>query len=347
MKWVTGGTEALHQLVDAVNRMGGSAFIVYYDQFSKIRSSYVPLKFKHYKIKSTILVEDSELNAVVIPEAKHELLDTFINCNKHLWWLGWYHFSGNISEIKSDVTHLYQSEYLRLKLIKNGVDKIKSLSDYISLPFYKNRWNRKDVVAIPSRKIASEYEHLHKKITETYEVREIKNWSLLKLRRELSKSKVYIDLGIHAGKDRMPREATFFNNIIYTSTLGTCTNEYDIPIDERYKIASSKNWIEVKRLIDNSLSSYKEEFNDFEKYQNEIASQKQKFFGEVAALFGCTMKTSSHRQTKKFILYNFLETILIPFGLYQYQFPYKPFIKNKIAEKLRIKLLDFIQVILK
>jgi hypothetical protein len=316
---VTGGPEALHQLADAINCQGGSAYIVYYFG-DKLMEAYVPLKFKHYKVKLAKIPIAGIRNAIVVPESNHTLLEEFPFENKFLWWLGWFHFNGDIREISSNVVHLYQSHYVKGKLLESNITRLLSLSDYISIPTQRGL-KKTNKIAIPSRKIAADYVKFHEFIKVNYDTIEIKNMSRFEVARVLDETVCYIDFGIHAGKDRMPREAAVLGNIILTSNLGTFGNSIDSSIPERLKMSSLETLDDFKILVDDIIhnqNSYKQKMHN---YIVQIKNQKEYFFSEVNRVFcGNREFTIYEIQTLKFRIYTYIEKGLVGLGLYEQQF---------------------------
>ena len=316
---VTGGPEALHQLADAINFQGGSAFMVYYRGDSLVEA-YVPLKFKHYKVKLAKMPVPGIRNALVVPESNHTLLDQFAFENKFLWWLGWFHFSGNMSDISSDVVHLYQSHYVKEKLIESDVSKLMSLSDYISIPTH-GMTEKTNKIAVPSRKIDAKFLKFHEFLQTNYSTIEIKNISRFEVAKVLEETFCYIDFGIHAGKDRMPREAAVLGNIILTSSLGTFGNSIDSRIPEELKISEEQSLADFKELLDDVFENracYKEKMNA---YILQIENQKGVFFKEVNAVFCRSYEyIAVNNLSSKFRIYTYIEMGLVRLGLYAPQF---------------------------
>jgi hypothetical protein len=316
---VTGGPEALHQLADAINSIGGSAYIVYYFN-DKLMEAYVPLKFKHYNVKLAKIPIAGIRNAIVVPESNHALLEEFPFENQFLWWLGWFHFNGNIREISSNVVHLYQSHYVKGRLLESNITKLLSLSDYINIPAQRGR-EKTNKIAIPSRKIAADYVKFHEFIKAKYNTIEIKNMSRFKVTKVLNETLCYIDFGIHAGKDRMPREAAVLGNIILTSNLGTFGNSIDSSIPDRLKMSSLETLDDFKTLIDEIIQDqyiYKEQMHN---YIIQIKNQKEVFFSEVNSVFcGNRIFTIYEVKSLKFRMYTYIEKGLVGLGLYEQQF---------------------------
>ncbi len=293
--------------------------MVYYRGDSLVEA-YVPLKFKHYKVKRAEMPIAGNRNALVVPESNHTLLDQFPFENRFLWWLGWFHFNGKVSDISPNVTHLYQSHYVREKLEESNITKLQSVSDYISIPTQK-KYEKTDKIAIPSRKIGAEYLKFHEFLQTNYATTEIKNMSRFEVAKVLEETFCYIDFGIHAGKDRMPREAAVFGNIVLTSSLGTFGNSVDSRIPENLKMSQEHSLADFKELVDDIIenrTSYKEQMDP---YILEIKNQKEIFFKEVNAVFcGGREYTFIDNQSRKFRLYTYLEKGLVSLGLYAPQY---------------------------
>ena len=85
---VTGGPDALHQLVFYLNEIGCEAQIVYYAYTPKHHFA-VPNSYKNY-VSSFILekdVVDEAKSAVVLPENAVEKIRRFNNAKVYVWWL--------------------------------------------------------------------------------------------------------------------------------------------------------------------------------------------------------------------------------------------------------------------
>lgn len=84
---ITGGPDALHQMVYYLNNNGFNSQIVYSD--IKTHKYTIPNPYKVY-IKEYLLlneIEDNLNNVIIVPETEHNLLNNFQNLNKYIWWL--------------------------------------------------------------------------------------------------------------------------------------------------------------------------------------------------------------------------------------------------------------------
>ena len=77
-KIVSGGPEALHQLVDAINYLSGDAYIVYTrNNLISERKETTPARYKRYNTPAATgsAIDDSGQNFFVVPESMPNLLD--------------------------------------------------------------------------------------------------------------------------------------------------------------------------------------------------------------------------------------------------------------------------------
>lgn len=346
VNWVTGGTEALHQLVDAINELGGNAYILYFNDNEDILGDQIPIKFRHYNIKRADKIIDLQENALVVPESKHSMLDHSKFCVRHIWWLGWFHFSGTVEDIDNDVIHMNQNEYVQSIIQGKGIDTVFPLSDYISNFQLRGVRTRKKTIAIAARKIDDDYEHLHNFILNKYDTVPIKNLSSIGLARVLQGTSCYIDLGIHSGKDRLPREAAINGNVVVTSVTGTCSNLSDVPIDARYKCRHDMEIEKFSQFIDDILNNHKSHSSHFDIYRKTIYDEKKIFFEEVSNLFfASTPKYLFAKNRFSYHLYMILELILVPFGLYSHQFNNRR-LGNPLFDKMRTRSLRILHKVI-
>jgi hypothetical protein len=80
---VSGGPEALHQLVDAIRRFGGRAHITYVDGDG---TSAVPPDFSGYDVEPAAIADEAG-NLVVIPEIFTAKLSSVQDAATAVWWL--------------------------------------------------------------------------------------------------------------------------------------------------------------------------------------------------------------------------------------------------------------------
>jgi hypothetical protein len=84
---VTGGPDALHQLVYYLNNEGYDASIVYTD--IKSYKHEIPIPYQLYIEKYLLLddIEDDNSNAIIVPETINNVLNNYTKMEKYIWWL--------------------------------------------------------------------------------------------------------------------------------------------------------------------------------------------------------------------------------------------------------------------
>lgn len=186
-----------------------------------------------------------------------------------------------------DILHCYQSEYAQQFLLSKGVYYLSPLSDYINL---SNTVDESDV------KLNEVLYNPAKGFKQTKRLMDLDNtisWFPLKgltrqqMDAKLRQSKVYVDFGIHPGKDRIPREAALSGCVIITGNNGSAAYFEDIPISKKYKfhLKDISERKQVLSLIKNVFDDYDVYRDDFENYCKAIKREKEDFINEVLAIF--------------------------------------------------------------
>ncbi|EKO3767285.1 hypothetical protein P0F26_002971 [Vibrio metschnikovii] len=307
---VTGGPELLHQLVHSVNELGGFASIVYYPfdiQFE------VPDAYKHYNVKSLQINEvDKTSNSVVVPEVVTGLTKYFNGMRTFIWWLSVDNYFkhkevgvkglvksmlriGNqlpLSKLKN-FEHLVQSAYAKEFLQENGIGSLM-LSDYLNKEHFIKEYDpslKRDIVCYNPKK---GYDVTRKIIENNPDISfvPIQNMTSDQVAELLSESKIYIDFGNHPGKDRIPREAAMAGCIVITGIKGSARNSVDIPVDRKYKVDESSEYLiaNVSNLIRDSFNNYDFFSKDFDVYRDKIVREEHDFNEEVRKFYQLLVK---------------------------------------------------------
>lgn len=307
---VTGGPEALHQLVDHMNHLGLPAFIVYLP-FTK--PAQVPEPYEKYNAPIANY-EDEEGALIIFPEVYPMLALAVRRAQAAIWWLSLDNFleRRHISPLRDAVRylkriikrqrplrgakdlkrliHFSQTEHASRYLRSCGITPI-DLIDSINEDFLKNddlklSQSKEDVILYNPTK--------GKKITD-YLMKMNPQWKFIPLkglnREELSQkllsAKVYIDFGHHPGRDRLPREAAMHGCCLVTGLLGSAGNSVDLPINERYKLNSdSHNFCEnFQMLIQDIFLNYEYHHGCFDEYRKWLKNEPRLFKQQIANYF--------------------------------------------------------------
>ena len=312
----TGGTELAHQLVKTLCQNNIKAYITY-NGAENVESPLNPA-FTEYVDKYKVIMDicDDANNVLIVPEIYFDLVNSFCNIQKAIWWMsvdnyikndgfvgackvnGWEKaikalISGNIRLRKKgfdkSIVHLYQSEYANHFLKENGITQRYPLSDYVNDSFLENHSNhcdkrRNDVVLYNPKKGYKFTKKLMKKAPDIHWL-PLENMSTAEVRKMLSESKVYIDFGNHPGKDRFPREAAIMGCCVITGKRGSAAFYKDIPIDENNKFDEKDNFEAIICRIRSCLEHYEDEYKTYDEYRKMIAGEHVQFDQDVKSVF--------------------------------------------------------------
>jgi len=314
LSYVTGGTEALHQLVDVINGCGGEAYIVYYIGSRIGVRAPKPLKFQVYDAPLITRVTDNPENQIVVPEVDSHLLSLFTNCKKSIWWLSFNHFSQGEFQFDRSIIHYCQSRYVHSKLKERGILNLAMLSDYIHLRKRQKSESKQDMITYSVVKSKGDYQGLIDKLSVKYEVHEIKGLSSKKINQILGRSKVFLDFGPQPGKDRLPREAASHYNVVLTTKEGAAHNSEDVGIDIEFKCLDSLNLEELTDLIEDCVVNYDDRIKSQKPYREQIEKDKSVFISEVKELFELS-RTYKSRLKTNLDLIDYFENVFVNIGL--------------------------------
>ncbi|MBP2436507.1 hypothetical protein [Microbacterium amylolyticum] len=102
----------------------------------------------------------------------------------------------------------------------------------------------------------------------------------------LRTSLVYLDLGTHPGKDRMPREAAALGAIVLVANRGAAANGVDVPIPSVHKVEVLPDVVlNAKRALDTVFTDPAAALAAQAEYRARVAGEREAFDDEVAAAF--------------------------------------------------------------
>jgi len=193
--------------------------------------------------------------------------------------------------------HIVQSEYARTFLIQNLIPKERIVflhepleSEFLSSSSVDDNrsniiaWNVRKAYPIASRIILQ----LKRKGLQVVELENVGKHKLIKI---LKRSRIFIDIGIHPGRDRPPREAVVLGNITIVNNHGGCYFYDDCMIPTPFKIDCYSNKscrLNVKEFIENLLNyleNYDYYYNRyFWKFKEFIKREPELYLREVENL---------------------------------------------------------------
>ena len=318
---VTGGPDALHQMVYYLKKLGRKASIVYYCE-KKDQVAEIPFPYRIYldSYKMFDEIDDDELNAVVLPEMYSFLSNKIKKAQVFIWWLsvnnnsyhtflnksieiikavknGKLYRINNIIEKKaynfSNSNHIqlcasqYAYEYVREHVIENVYKCIEPISLKF-LDCYSN-WDKKlskeNVVLYNPAKCG---EYVQKLIEQggDFVFIPLKGYNQNELIDLYKRAKVFIDFGPFPGAERMPKEAVLYGCAIITGLHGASAYYEDVKIADKYKIDEEVSSIEeVLNKIAYCLKQYERIYHDFDEYRDMVLGLEKGFLRSLEILF--------------------------------------------------------------
>lgn len=201
----------------------------------------------------------------------------------------------SIRSILNDAQHFTQSHYARTVIYSVLDLQSEMLSDYTTPITTTERaymsdeplHGRKLRVAINPRKGMEIAEHL-------MNARDDIEWKMIKgltpqgVWDLLADSDIYLDLGHHPGKDRMPREAALAGTVVALVARGAGYYEQDYAIDPTFRIpdcgTNKLTALAAHRVLDVIASDLSASRARQERFRATIAQERQAFEAEVLTL---------------------------------------------------------------
>ena len=272
---VTGGPEALHQLVHMANRIEfGSAAILY----APFNGYVTPAQYLHYQCPTILRDQVPDDALVVLPEIWPDLAASFVN-RCALWWLSVGNFgSHGQMNLEGISLHLCQSQY-SFNYVKNTLMvEPMMLTDWVDVE--KVETVRLPRVAVNPAKDAG----LLRLFVDSkkFDVLELRGMNKVEVSTALHASQIYVDFGNHPGRDRLPREAALAGCTVLSTFLGSACLWDDMPLPDECKF----------RTLDEVILKVSEELNDTNgrpdpaqlSYQKWVRDNQTHFAVEVESL---------------------------------------------------------------
>jgi len=317
----TGGPEALHQLVDSLRRQGQDAYLV---AIPGTEGEPRASRYAHYDAPEAGAVDDAAGNTVVVPETQALLLAPLRRARGFVWWLSIDYAPRFV--IERDTTSLLPIErtrntrfpLLQVRRVKRwargiatGEDALLQRVGHLAQSHYA--WNHvfahlgrpgsivsdytpqvatgagsADRIAriaynpAKSRPIMAEFARRWPGI----ELLPLQNMTGAEVAQALESSLVYLDLGAHPGKDRMPREAALAGSVVLVANRGAAANGVDVPLPQAHKIDVLPDIVaNAKRAYDAVLADPAAAHAAQADYRARIPRERDVFDAEVRRVF--------------------------------------------------------------
>lgn len=318
----TGGPEALHQLVDSLRRQNQPAFLV---PIPGTESAPRAERYDQYDAPEASAAGDTPGDIVVVPETQALLLKPLRKARGYVWWLSIdYAPRFVIERDRTSLLPIERTRNTRFPLLQvrtakralrglvTGEDRVLRGSGHLAQSHYA--WNHVfahigrvgsilsdytpvaplDAVTIAgriprvaynpakSRPIMAEFARRWPGI----ELLPLENMTGEEVAAALATSLVYLDLGAHPGKDRMPREAAAMGSVVLVANRGAAANGVDVPIPPAHKIDVGPDIVQnAKRALDRVFADPAAALAAQADYRARIPRERDVFDAEVRRVF--------------------------------------------------------------
>jgi len=290
----TGGPECLHQYCDMMNSLGADASMYYWnikalsDPFATeaLVSTDVPLIYseKYTNVKRADTIEDSAENLLIIPEivSIKKIRAAFPNIRVAVAWLSLSYGLPLMHEYLSDpkLIHIFQSYGAKTRVMGAARGPIETfdLDDYISDEYTSQTWDKWDKENWVAYNPAKDSDTPSICMEIGAKCIPIQGMDTARVISTLKKCKVYMDLGAHPGRDRMPREAALLGCVVITNKNGTAAYYEDVMLDTR---ADAR--VDQARFMKNALENYNTMIKNQDDYVRVIKALKEKLSLQMRA----------------------------------------------------------------
>ena len=312
---ISGGPEACHQLIDALNLTSQRAWGI--DPTARLdQLPEVPAPYRMYNVPTSRLRDIESNSIVVLPEIYAKHAGHFPDSRVYFWWLSVDGFLQHakwtpigrilgpdravkyqLRKLRDHVRlHLYQSEYTRSFVEAHRLGRGVRLTDYLAEDFTSaidkpDAVPRENLIAYNPLKGLQRTESILAALRASGspmpECVPVVGMSRPEVRGLLSRAKLYIDFGNHPGRDRLPREAVACGACILVNQRGTAANPTDLAIDPEFKIDDRQSGYEEQ-----AVTKILEVMADFERnrsrlsgFRRSLATQAAEFVAETQAAF--------------------------------------------------------------
>lgn len=124
-----------------------------------------------------------------------------------------------------------------------------------------------------------------------YNIIRLKNIPYNELVDLMTESKLFIELGVNPGRDRMPREAGLLGCAVIVGKRDSYTNRQDYNIENQYIVpARFMNFLKIMKLSKEITSNYDFHITKFKNYKEQLINEKQNFDKNVTSVFSEIIK---------------------------------------------------------
>lgn len=281
-KVATGGVESLHKFAYELNKIDGMNVKMWY---VGERVNPQPAEYACYNMDYVTSFPKDYRDVIIVPEIwANNITDGFYrNCIVAVDWAGVdvYYWNNEVRVQgqflkRRDAFHLSQMQYAVDHLTGLGVnpDKILRISDVLHEDFYakyKERERNNVILYNPVKVTDYQKAVMNKARDEGLMFKPIENMTRKQVIQTLRQAKLYLDLGVFSGRERIPREAAMCGCCVITSRTGAAAYYEDVSIIDKYRFdTDSNNILNIIKTMKYILNNYDACKSEFDTYRQSV-----------------------------------------------------------------------------
>jgi hypothetical protein len=308
----SGGPDALHRLVHALNEAGARAAISYVPFDGQLE---VPEIYRRYYRTPVAAPVDAPGNLVVLPEVMTGYARQIRHARTAIWWLSVAHFYGYAGQgdhvfrrlrllhdarslLGVPIPQLRWSEMRRVDhyspsahaadfLRRHGIAS-QPLRDPINDIFFTVRpaARRRDAVAYNPVKGMQFTAKIVAAMPEVEWIA-VQGMSHEQVAEVFCTTKAFVDFGFFPGRERMPREAALCGCCLVTGRRGAAAVAEDLAIPDRYRINHRARDFanQARDAVLDIFANFEMRSRDFDSFRDEVRKGPSMFLRDIRAIF--------------------------------------------------------------
>ncbi len=187
----------------------------------------------------------------------------------------------------ADYIHLSNSYFVTEYCKNKGAKHAYTIQNPVHDEFYDKDINpKREKYILLGQRSSHLFMWLLRIVFKDYKIFKLKRMSHAEVMKYLSKSTVFVELGINHGRDRLPREAALLGNVVFMNRRGSSSNKADYNLDKYYILKNNiLNYFQIIKKIKNTLDNYQTHFEKQSEFRQQLIKEKNDFNNNVKKVF--------------------------------------------------------------
>lgn len=232
-----------------------------------------------------------------------KLLRKFISCSSYYGYCNSFFesYKRKLNEYAKDEFDIWTNDFIHLSnsfhvaefCKSKGAQNIFVIQNPVRDEIYKRKikpGNRKNNILVGYR-TSKFLIFLLRIYLKNYNIIRLKNIPFNDLVNLMTESKLFIELGVNPGRDRMPREAGLLGCAVIVGKRDSYTNKQDYKIENQYIVNPKfRNFLKIMKLTKEITSNYDYHNSNFENFRQQLIEEKKGFDNTVTNVFSEIIK---------------------------------------------------------